>query len=316
MPNRPNIIAPPAPRKADPGTTLPDSGGPKRKRPGLNRAVLIGFLRTSRLLALFFRRLLGGHEALEAREQLLLGHAVHLGVGIVAVGARGGSGKERYGLNARMLARYLTLVLLLLLLACNKNASPADETPAPASPASESPPKLPEPRAPKPEPTAAPSAELAKSAGGLRWEAPAPLVARAPKSRMRAAEYGVQGDESAELSVFYFGPGQGGAIEDNIKRWLGQITQPDGSDTAKSARRSESEVNGIAVARVEAHGTYSGGMAMPGMPAAEATPNAIMLGAIATGKEGPVFFKLVGPAEAVERARPAFDALTASLQPE
>jgi len=131
---------------------------------------------------------------------------------------------------------------------------------------------------------------------------------------MRVAEYGVQGDDRAELSVFYFGPGQGGAVEDNVQRWLGQITQPDGSDTTKSAQRSETEVNGIAVARVEAHGTYSGGMAMPGMPSAEPTPNAILLGAIASGKEGPVFFKLVGPAEAIERARPGFDALIASLE--
>ena len=35
---------------------------------------------------------------------------------------------------------------------------------------------------------------------------------------MRAAEYGVEGDEQAELTVFYFGEGQGGAVEPNIAR--------------------------------------------------------------------------------------------------
>ena len=142
------------------------------------------------------------------------------------------------------------------------------------------------------------------------------MQARAPKSSMRAAEYGVDGDAQTELSVFYFGAGQGGAVDANVTRWLGQMTQPDGSDTAKQAKRDETKVNGIAVATVEAHGTFSGGMAMPGAPSSGPIPNAIMLGAIATGPQGPVFFKLVGPAEAVEKARPAFDALVASLHAE
>lgn len=133
---------------------------------------------------------------------------------------------------------------------------------------------------------------------------------------MRAAEYGVQGDAQSELSVFYFGPGQGGAVDANVTRWLGQMKQADGSDTAAQAKRDETKVNGIEVATVEAHGTYSGGMAMPGMPQSEPIANAIMLGAIATGPQGPVFFKLVGPAEAVERARAAFTAMISSLHPE
>jgi hypothetical protein len=161
------------------------------------------------------------------------------------------------------------------------------------------------------------AAELGPArAGGLGWTTSAPLVRRAPKSSMRAAEYGVEGDAQAELSVFYFGAGQGGDVEANITRWLGQITQADGSDTAKKAKRDQRTANGINVAIVEAQGAYSGGMAMPGMAAAGPIDDALLLGAIATGKEGPVFFKLVGPSAAVERARPAFDALIASLHAE
>jgi hypothetical protein len=133
---------------------------------------------------------------------------------------------------------------------------------------------------------------------------------------MRAAEYGIEGDAQAELTVFYFGEGQGGAVEANVTRWLGQMTQPDGSDTAKQAKRDETKVNGIAVSTVEAHGTFTGGMGMAAAASSGPIPNAIMLGAIASGPAGPVFFKLVGPAEAVDRARPAFDALVASLHVE
>jgi hypothetical protein len=213
-----------------------------------------------------------------------------------------------------------TLLCSCLLLACSRNSTPIDSAelpPAAAAPANAPPAAMPQAAA-KPSaeaPALAPPTGPAR-AGGLMWTAAEPLVARTPKSSMRAAEYGVQGDAQSELSVFYFGPGQGGAVDANVTRWLGQMTQPDGSDTAAQAKREETKINGIAVATIEAHGTYAGGMAMPGMPSSGPIPNAIMLGAIATGPQGPVFFKLVGPAEAVERARVAFAKMMASLHPE
>ncbi len=133
---------------------------------------------------------------------------------------------------------------------------------------------------------------------------------------MRAAEYGVEGDAATELSVFYFGAGQGGGVEPNIARWLGQLTQPDGSDTAKKARRTEIPVSGMTVNLIEASGTYSGGMGMPGAAPAAPISDAVLLAAIANGPSGPVFFKLTGPRASVERARGSFDALVHSLRPE
>lgn len=151
-------------------------------------------------------------------------------------------------------------------------------------------------------------------AGGLRWEHQAPLVRRAPKSSMRAAEYGLADDAQAELTVFYFGPDQGGTVDANVTRWLGQLTQSDGKDTASLAKREKREVAGVNVTVVEARGRFSGGMAMPGAPPGAEIPDALLLGAIAEGPEGPVFFKLVGPRAAVESARGAFDALIGSLK--
>jgi hypothetical protein len=130
---------------------------------------------------------------------------------------------------------------------------------------------------------------------------------------MRAAEYGVSGDTQAELTVFYFGPDQGGSVDANVTRWLGQLTQADGSDTKAKAKRSTRDVGGISVTLVEASGQYAGGMGMPGAPAAEPIADAMLLGAIASGPQGPVFFKLVGPRASVEGARAAFDALLGSL---
>jgi hypothetical protein len=105
-------------------------------------------------------------------------------------------------------------------------------------------------------------------------------------------------------------------VEPNLTRWLGQFTQPDGSDTAQKAKRSQRKLGGMNVVTVDATGTYSGGMGMPGAAPAAPQPDSQLLGAIVSGPKGPVFFKLTGPRESVERARPGFDALLHSLRAE
>lgn len=201
----------------------------------------------------------------------------------------------------------------LLALACNRNVNSA---PTPSAAAPVVPPSSDKPAAAVNQPpSAAASAndDAAPTAGGLTWRAPGPLTRRAPKSQMRVAEYGVEGDPSAELAVFYFGSDQGGSIEANMTRWIGQFTQPDGSQT--KAKRDERNVKGIPVALVEATGNYSGGMGMPGAAQPAATNDAMLLGAIAKGPNGAVFFKLTGARASLEKARSAFDGLVASIEP-
>lgn len=198
------------------------------------------------------------------------------------------------------------LALLPLLVACS-NPSSSPETPA-----------APVPPAAAPAAPAAPAASAAltkpEAAGGLAWQGKAPLVRRPPKTSMRAAEYGLEGDPQAELGVFYFGPDQGGSVDANITRWLGQFAQADGSDTKNKAIREQANFGGVPVTTIEVTGAFSGGMAMPGAPAPGAIADAMLLGAIANGPQGPVFFKLTGPRASVERARGAFRALLESLR--
>ena len=159
----------------------------------------------------------------------------------------------------------------------------------------------------------APSNTTGATAGGLRFTASKPFVSRTPKSSMRAAEFGVEGDAQSELAVFYFGADQGGGVEANMSRWISQFKQADGSEA--KATRGERSTHGISVSTVEATGTYNGGMAAPGAPPPAAISEAMLLGAIAKGPQGSVFFKLVGPRASLEAARPAFDQLIASLEP-
>jgi len=119
---------------------------------------------------------------------------------------------------------------------------------------------------------------------------------------MRKAVYQhppVEGDaEAAEITVFYFGPDQGGTIESNIQRWIGQMQTADGGDATANAVRSKLTTgNGLDVHFVEVDGTYMksmGGGPMTG-GRKKAMPGFRMVGAIVEAPQGNVFFKLVGP---------------------
>lgn len=212
----------------------------------------------------------------------------------------------------------LSFALALSVIACEKQPAPDKPTAAPPGALEKAAPGDPH-AAPGPAPmapTAAPAAVPTEppQAGGLTWNAPEPFVRRAPKSSMRVAEYGLKGVPLAELGVFYFGADQGGTVEANMTRWVGQFTQADGSET--KAKRSERKVHGVDVSLVEATGMFAGGMGMPGAPQPTAQPDAMLLGAIAKGPQGSVFFKLTGPRAELEQARAAFDGLLDSLTTE
>lgn len=156
-----------------------------------------------------------------------------------------------------------------------------------------------------------------EAAGGVTWTAPKSWEAQ-PARQMRAATYktpAAKGDsEGAELAVFYFGEGQGGAVDPNIQRWIGQFTQADGTPSSARAKQKKETVAGFVTSRVEVTGTYaSGGMGM-GPPTNK--PDFELLGAIVEGPKGSVFFKLIGPKKTVEGARKDFQALLKSLKKE
>ena len=150
---------------------------------------------------------------------------------------------------------------------------------------------------------------LCESAGGLKWTAPPSWKAQ-PQRPMRAATYTVShaaGDkEDGECAVFYFGPGQGGGVDANIKRWTAQF------DADKPAKTSKSTINGLPGTRIDVTGAYkaSGGpMMQPGPP----KPGYRLLGAIVEGPEGAVFFKFTGPQKTVAAQQQAFENLLKSV---
>ncbi len=146
------------------------------------------------------------------------------------------------------------------------------------------------------------------SSGGLRWTVPARWQVAGPKP-MRAATYtipGATGAEAGECGVFYFGNGQGGGVEENIQRWVGQF------EGASAPKKSERTVNGLKVHLVSVSGTYLSPSG-PMMQSGGKKPGWSLSGAIVEAPEGLVFFKCVGPAATIQKAQPEIDELLKSL---
>lgn len=147
----------------------------------------------------------------------------------------------------------------------------------------------------------------------LRWTDPVGWRRVQPSSSMRRAQYAIPGAtdaENGELTVFYFGAGQGGAIDENVRRWQGQFSDEPGAPPAPPTQQRT--VNNLRVHLTERFGRFNGGMAMPGA-APSGHDHWGMLGAIVETDQGPWFFKLTGPRATVEGARARFNDLVGSF---
>jgi hypothetical protein len=160
------------------------------------------------------------------------------------------------------------------------------------------------------------TSSLPNQAAGVAWTVPAGWETGAPR-QMRIATYrihAIAGDpEDAECAVYFFGPGQGGSVEANLKRWTDQFSSPNGQSQAASAKMEKLNIAGLTVSTLSETGTYLGGGPMMGQQEAS-KPNFRMEGAIVEAPQGLVFFKLVGPLNTVASANGDFKALLQSLQ--
>lgn len=142
---------------------------------------------------------------------------------------------------------------------------------------------------------------------GVRLTLPEDWRVLEPTNQMRALELALppaeEGGDPLVLVVYYFGAEGAGDTASNVERWLGQFSQPDGRETAEVAEQSEGEVAGMALLRLQATGTFAGGMG----PGAEAQPGAGLRAAILDGPEGPLYFKLVAQEAALVEYDAALD---------
>ncbi|MBD3332919.1 hypothetical protein GF356_08710 [candidate division GN15 bacterium] len=103
--------------------------------------------------------------------------------------------------------------------------------------------------------------------------------------------------DSAILKVFYFGPDQGGSIEENMERWINQMHYDDGRDPHSAAIQYELEADGMPAHVLSMFGTYKEQVGGPMSGETVFQDRYRLVGVIFEAPEGNVFFKLTGPNE-------------------
>jgi hypothetical protein len=142
-------------------------------------------------------------------------------------------------------------------------------------------------------------------------------VEEPPANAMRLAQYRLPkqaGDsEDAQLVVFHFGAAGGGGFEQNLERWVSQMEQPDGSDTASKLVHGQRQVGGVTIRSASVTGTLVA-ETMPGSGERHHKPGFQLMGAMleVTGTT-PYYAKLTGPQKTVAHWTSSWEAfLTAA----
>ena len=163
------------------------------------------------------------------------------------------------------------------------------------------------------------AAQSAASAGsgraplGVSWFEPKPFQRVPRETPMRKATYLVpraKGDsQDGELVVFYFGPDQGGGVDANISRWIGQFEGAKPADI----HRAERSANGLKQHTVEVErGTFSS--QMPGDPS-QPKQDFALLGDNVESTSGSNYYNLTCPRATVKASRDAFYELLDTVKP-
>jgi len=145
---------------------------------------------------------------------------------------------------------------------------------------------------------------------GLVMPKPVTWQWQAPTVQFRALQYSVPtkaaGSSDAELILSVFASGDGGPLDMNVKRWISQFRNEDGSEA--TAIIVDRTINDIPVKLIELRGSYQGmGQAAPrgGM---------LQLSAIVQAPGRTVFIRLIGQSQTVESWRAEFDALVNGIR--
>lgn len=168
---------------------------------------------------------------------------------------------------------------------------------------------------------AEPDAQTIKLADGvLVLTAPKDWVRKEPKSKIIEHEFAAPIADGDAIEGRITIMGAGGDVQQNIDRWAGQFTQPNGKESKDVTKVTKKTVNGIEIHVVDIGGTYQD---MPGGPFAGGKPTPRegyrMLGAIMIApKIGNYFVKFYGPEKTVTKYEADFnkmlDGLTVAAQ--
>lgn len=141
---------------------------------------------------------------------------------------------------------------------------------------------------------------------GLKSTLPADWKASKPANNLVIHQFDLAktGDdkEDAVLKVMFL-QGSGGTADENIKRWKAFFIPPKDKTIDDVSEVKNFKVGSVPVAYVDVHGTYKGAPFEKLKPKADFR----MISVYFASKNGPYFFRLVGPAKTVEKYKKGFD---------
>ena len=147
--------------------------------------------------------------------------------------------------------------------------------------------------------------------GKLSSAAPDSWKSKEPSSTMRSHEFvlpGADGKENADLAVFFFGPGGGGGVKENLDRWKTMFKPPAGKSADDISKVETVKLDKATLTNLDISGVYLSKFP-PFAPNAKITekPDFRMIGVVFECEDGPYFMRLTGPAATVERHKGEFD---------
>lgn len=147
---------------------------------------------------------------------------------------------------------------------------------------------------------------------GVVMTIPGSWIRRSPSSSMRAAEYLVPHPEQpeAKTGTFALFRGIGGSVEENITRWIGQVT----NKPEPPVRETIESDGGFTVHTVRMVGDFSVGPMMGGT--GEVEQDTMMLGAVIVAPRTTLHLKVTGPRTSLEPQLASWDAMLRSVRAE
>ena len=155
-------------------------------------------------------------------------------------------------------------------------------------------------------------------AGKLSFTVPDGWTREQPTSPMRKAQFRVpavnEDGDAASLILYYFGPGQGGSVEANLKRWEQQFEIPQGTTLAEVKKVEQKTIAGLNVTTLEMAGTYITPRTPINPHDRYNEPNSRLFAAVVETPDGNFFFKVVGPDSTMNQWRTDFLRMIDSLK--
>lgn len=141
-------------------------------------------------------------------------------------------------------------------------------------------------------------------------------VRKQPKVRIIEHEFAAPAAEGDKEDARFTVMGAGGAVADNITRWIGQFDQPDGKDTKDATKQEKKMIAGVEVHLVDITGTYkdSAGGPFAGGKVVERPDYRMLAAIIVTEKDGNYFLKLYGPKKTMAAHEAGFLKMVTGLQ--